>query len=201
MCFNRANINIKVLLKYLIAFCIYFFGFVNKSICQERMNATFGIGFPELTNIGMLYQHNQIQFGVNIGGWYYSDNLIGNYRATSISGDFYYHFAGFSELSKRCPWFFRTGLTYLNASSADKHLFLNCRTGRDLNVSEKFGLSISIGLTTRLFYFNKSEDGPDDVNNIFLLPGAGLSLFYRFGTNTKNQTVLRCRAISPRDSK
>ena len=155
-------------------------------MCQEKINTTFGVGFPELINVGMLYQHNQTQYGISIGGFYYSGDFIGQYFATSISGDFYYHFAGLSEFSKRRPWFFRTGITYFNASHLDKHLFLNCRLGRDFNESEKYGLSISIGFITRLYYFNKSEFESVDGSKIFLFPSAGLSLFYRFGTNKNN---------------
>jgi hypothetical protein len=179
------NKIIQVLINYSITICILFFGYFNQSICQEKINVVFGIGFPELINVGMLCQHNQAQYGINIGGWYYTNNFLGNFLVTSISGDFYYHFAGFSELSKRRPWYIRSGLTYFNASPEDKHLFLNCRLGRDFNYFNKFGLTISIGLITRLYYNYKNDIEQYDDNHLFLYPSAGLSYFYRIGNNFK----------------
>jgi hypothetical protein len=186
MNYNLIHIKTKFIGKYLFTSFIFIYSFFNETMCQEKINASLGIGFPELINVGVLYQHNQTQCGISFGGFHTSSYLLGDIFSYSISSDFYYHFAGNSKFSKRRPWLFRTGLTYFRASPMDVHILLNCRLGRDFNISETVGLCLSTGFIIRLYYFNSSNGEPIHNDKFFIFPSVGLSLFYRFGTNNKN---------------
>lgn len=148
---------------------------------QEKVNISIGIGLPELMNIGACFQFNQVQIGLSVG----SMPLGSSEKIISISGDFYYHFGGSSELSNRHPWYGRIGLDYLRdetKSFIDKYLFLNTRIGRDFNISKKFGIAIDVGAV-----FQLSNDvirkTPSHGMNLGIeypvLPSLGIGLFYR----------------------
>jgi hypothetical protein len=183
---KRANAFTQVPLKFAMAICFFMYVPVSHSTGQERIHVTSGIGFPDLLHVGMLYQHRQTQFGITIGGWYYSDELLGNFFVGSFSGDFFYHFAGITEFSERRPWYVRSGLDYFIASPEDRHLFLNNRIGRDFYSSGKFGLTLSIGFFIRLYSNDENTGDQHGDNQLFIFPSGGLSIFYRIGPKLKN---------------
>lgn len=149
---------------------------------QEKINLSLGLGFPELLNVGIRYQLEQKQLGIGIGympvmsvGFETTDN-----KMISVSSDFYYHFGGFSEFSKRRPWYLRSGIIYCNAAGGNDLLWLNLRSGRDINLSMKYGLSIDAGIILELFNEERRSD-PQLYSDLpsYLLPGIGLCIFYR----------------------
>src|SRR5271157_4343287 len=109
-----------------------FFSFCCQVFGQEKINVTWGIGFPELLNFGVRYEMGQAQIGVNYGSLPHT----GAEGFFSISSDAYYHFGGTTRLSERRPWYARIGLNYVRdetSSSIENDLFLNVRIGRDFN--------------------------------------------------------------------
>lgn len=150
------------------------------SFCQEKVNLSAGFGLPELLNLGIKYQLEQMQLGISVGTFPSEDKIF------CISGDVYYHFAGTSELSNRRPWYGRFGLTYLYDETdvlIDKYLYLDLRVGYDINFSKKFGIEVDAGL---VFQLSKEETRKKPKTGFFdldldfpLLPAFGVCFFYR----------------------
>ena len=157
-----------------ISYNFYLFG-------QEKLNISAGIGIPEMTNIGLKYQFEPMQFGFSLGLLPLSNETL-----FTLSGDIYYHFAGTSALSDRRPWFGRIGLAYLRDETdryIDKYLYLNARIGRDFNFLEKVGLAIDAGVGFEL-YNEETDKQPGNSDFSFnlefpVIPSLGIALFYR----------------------
>ncbi|SIN65344.1 hypothetical protein [Algoriphagus halophilus] len=180
--------NKSKVLTYLFLIITSLFSWINQVYGQEKLNISTGFGLPELLNIGMRYQIDQTQIGLSVG----SLPLGSNESVVSISGDFYYHFGGFSELSNRRPWFGRIGLNYLRdetESIIHKDFYLNTRIGRDFNISKKIGIEIGIGA---IFILSDKEINKNTSNSAGtwtggwtfdldfpVLPSLGIGLFYR----------------------
>jgi len=174
--------NKMQLLTYILLFITFLFSCNYRVFGQEDVNISTGFGFPELINIGVRYQSNQTQIGLSIGAM----PLGSNENIISISGDIYYHFGGFSELSNRRPWYGRIGLNYLrdeNENIIDKYFFLNTRLGRDFNISKKIGIEIDVGAIFRLSnkeIRKKPSSGWNiDTKPPVVFPSLGIGLFYR----------------------
>jgi len=165
----------------IILLITFIFNSDSQLIGQEKVNFSAGIGFPELLNLGLRYQLKQTQFGISFG-YMPSASFDNDNKMISIAGDFYYHFGGFSEFSQRRPWYFRSGLIYCNAAGGNDLLWLNCRLGRDINLTKKVGLSIDAGIVLELYNEEKRND-PQSYSDTptFILPGIGTCLFYRIG--------------------
>lgn len=151
----------------------------------QEFNLTGGFGTPEMLNVGGRVQVDQVQYGLNVGTnlGYKNDNF-------NVSGDFYYHFGGRSSLTDLQPWYVKTGLTYLwNEGEWEKrtNLLLVPRLGREINISEEFGVALEAGLMVLLVDRNqtKKERTPsvsgdlDLIGSGFIMPSAGLKVFYR----------------------
>ena len=149
---------------------------------QEKVNISTGIGFPELINLVVYYQHKQIQAGLGFGFYPESENN----NLISAFGDIFIHFAGSSELSNRRPWYGRVGLNYLRDENKDRiwiHHYLNLRFGRDFNISKKIGINIDGGVIFEQFskikYKESSGGSMFGPISFPLLPSVGIGLFYR----------------------
>ena len=148
---------------------------------QEKVNITTGIGLPEFLNIGLRFQLKQSQVGFSIGTW----PLASGEKIMSGSGDFLYHFGGFSELSNRRPWFGRIGVNYLRDETEyriDKYFYLNTRVGRDFNISKKIGITLDVGAIFQLgseTIRKKPSTGWNLDLEFPVLPSAGLGVFFR----------------------
>lgn len=148
---------------------------------QEKVNISAGIGLPELINVGVRYQIDQMQIGISFGSVPVKDESL-----ISVSGDIFYHFAGLSEFSNRRPWYGRVGLVYLRDETntfIKKYLFLNSRVGRDFNVSEKIGVQIDAGVIFQLYndqVKKEPSNGWDFDLNFPVFPSFGAGIYYRF---------------------
>jgi len=142
---------------------------------QEKVNISAGIGLFETLNIGVRYQFNQSQFGLSIGTWPpEADSWLDLSGLISISGDFYYHFGGYSEFSDLQPWYGRIGLDFVRVGWNDEienNLQSHFRIGRDFYFSRAFGFSLDAGVG--FFILNETEMSP-------VLPAMGACVFYRF---------------------
>jgi hypothetical protein len=168
---------------YLFLFIVISFNYGNEVFGQEKVNLSIGVGSPELYNIGVRYQLEQAQIGISYGiipGYY-------NGRVFSISGDLYIHFGGNSKFSERHPWYFRIGISYLRDETSytiHKYTYLPIRVGRDINFSKKIGMAIDLGVVIEL---NDKEIQKQPTssfwsfleNDTSILPGLGITLFYR----------------------
>ncbi len=173
--------NMKALPRILLIIA-FSFSSSNQSFGQKMVDISTGIGVPELLNIGVRLQLDQIQIGFNIGSFPSEDRSY-----SSTSGDLYYHFAGHSKLSNRWAWYGRGGInyqrreltkpTYPNYHWSSKELFLNLRIGRDINFSPTIGISIDAGASFSLFYEHIGYKGFGF--HFPVLPSLGATFFIR----------------------
>lgn len=153
----------------------------NQVFAQEKINISAGIGLPELLNIGVRYQLDQAQIGLKVG------SLPGNNdKLFSLSGDIYYHFGGLSDLSIRRPWYSKIGLNFFRDETEYtifKYLYLDCRIGKDINLSKKMGINLDAGLGVQLILDKVKKKESYSWFNLDLsfpvIPTLGLCLFYR----------------------
>ena len=171
---SGGHLHILVLLIILLFCC------GKPSFGQETINLSIGFSMPDGINAGIHFQPKQSQIRFGFGMMPLKEESF-----ISFSSDFYYHFAGSSELSDRRPWYGRIGLIYLRDETKyviDKSLYLNPRIGRDFNISERIGIDVDVGMIFRLFH---EEIDKEPSSNWFIgldfpiLPGFGISLFYR----------------------
>jgi len=153
----------------------FLFSFGGQMSGQEKVNVSAGIGYLETLNIGIRYQLDQSQIGLSIGTWPSEAGSWFDWNSLiSISGDFYYHFGGFSEFSDLQPWYGRIGLNFLRIGWDDgieNNLEPHFRIGRDFYFNRAFGFSLDAGVG--FFIVNESELGP-------VVPALGTCFFYRF---------------------
>jgi len=140
---------------------------------QKKANISFGIGFPELINVGIKYQvSDQTKIGFSIGYWPPSKpDWLGYNNLISLSGDFYYHFGGSSDFPGMRPWYGRIGLNIIFDLPSDYHILsedIFLRTGRDIYFDENNGISLDGGFGVNFY----------DYTNLF--PAFGICYFHRF---------------------
>jgi len=142
---------------------------------QEKVNISIGAGYLETLNIGLRYQFNQSQIGLSIGTWPSDPGSWFDWNSlVSVSGDFYYHFGGFSEFSDLRPWYGRIGLDYLRIGwddGVENDLEPHFRIGRDFYLNRSFGFSLDAGVG--FFIINETGFSP-------VVPALGTCFFFRF---------------------
>ncbi len=156
----------------------------NHSQAQE-VNLTGGIGQPEMLNVGVRLQYDQVQIGVNAG-----TNLAYKNSNFDVSGEFYYHFGGRSSYTSLQPWYAKAGLTYLSSEGdweKRTNLVLVPRLGREFNITSEFGIALEAGIMVMLIDNNqakKERTGSvsgdlDLIGSEVLMTSAGVKIFYR----------------------
>jgi len=165
-------------LGYLLLIITLFFMGGTHLTGQEKINVAAGFGVPEFLNIAVRYQFRQSQLGVGFG------TLPGQNRNFTISGEYFYHFGGSSELSIQRPWYGKISFVYLQEESETKFAsdsFLCLRVGRNFNISKKVGIMIDAGAAVTLFHkrTKKDPDASDWDLHSPVWPGIGIGLFYR----------------------
>lgn len=166
---NKLKKWLVVLLMAVMLCCI-----LRQSSGQGKVSLAAGVGLPELINIGLRYQlADQAKAGFSVGwwppsqpGWFSWGHLF------SISGDFFIHFGGSSELTELRPWFARIGINYVCDSDEPWFLPVYLRIGRELNLDTDNGLSIDAGAG---YNINHNATGVTPV-----MPVVGVSYFHRF---------------------
>jgi hypothetical protein len=164
----------------LMLFGLFSFIYVSQVHAQEKVNISAGLGMPDFLNVGIRYQLKQAQIGIGFGCMPLKDESL-----ISVSGDYYYHFGGLSELSKRRPWYGRAGLIYVRDETEtliDKYLYFDLRIGRDINISKKIGIAIDAGADIQLLNAEvrkKPADYWDIGIDVPVIPAIEIGLFYR----------------------
>ena len=152
---------------------------------QQDFNLTAGTGIPEMVNVGVRMQVDQVQYGVALGisPGYKNENF-------NVSGDFYYHFGGRSYQTDLQPWYGKGGITYMHSEGEWEkrmNLLFVPRLGREFNVTPQFGIALEAGIMLMLIDRNtakKEKTGVvsgdlDLIGSDFVLPSAGLKIYYR----------------------
>ncbi|MBC8321006.1 MAG: hypothetical protein H8E34_09810 [Bacteroidetes bacterium] len=143
-----------------------------------KINIAAGFGFPEFLNIGVRYQFSQNQLGVCFG------TLPGQHTNFAISGEYFYHFGGLSNLSTQRPWYAKLGFTYYREESEKFTLtddYLSLRVGRVFNISKKLGIMVDAGAFFTVYSKKiKKDPNASDWNlESPVWPSFGMGLFYR----------------------
>ena len=148
---------------------------------SQEINIITGLGSPELLNAGIKIQSEQFQFGLSAGML----GINANDGVRAVTGDFYFHFGGYSDLTDLPPWYMRLGATYLKDEweyEIDKYIYLNTKIGRDFNFTETFGAQFDLGLSFQLDH-NEIQKKPHNGWNFDfefpVLPAFGLEFFWR----------------------
>ncbi len=173
---SKISAYILLIVSFLFMYCVKIYG-------QGKVNISAGFGVPELYHVGVSRQLDQTQIGFSIG------LLPEKKPILSVLGVVYYHFGGTSKLSKRRPWYVRSGLTYLRTEDEyiiDQSGYIGSRIGRNLNISKKFGIDIDAGIMFEVWH-KETEKEPRPCSGWFcdwelempVYPGIGVRLFYR----------------------
>lgn len=168
-------------------FGLLFLFSANITVAQGEFNLTGGAGTPEMVNVGFKIQLDQYQYGLSIGTspGYKNENF-------NASADFYYHFAGRSQQTDLPPWYGKAGITYMHSEGEWEkrmNLLFVPRLGREFNVTPQFGVALEAGLMLMLVDRNTAKKERTDavtgdldlIGSGFILPSAGLKIFYRLG--------------------
>jgi hypothetical protein len=163
-----------------VLFCLFSFYSGSQIFGQDNLNLSAGFGFPELLNIGLHYQLGQVNTGLRIGFLPVKDE-----RSIAVSGDVSYHYGGSSKYTNIRPWYGEAGFAYLrgeNESRLEKYWYLILGVGRDLNISERFGISIDGGLGVQMKHavIDKVPQGSWQFNfEVPVMPVPGICFFWR----------------------
>ncbi|MBN2614767.1 MAG: hypothetical protein JXR71_03665 [Bacteroidales bacterium] len=146
---------------------------------QGKAVISAGFGIPELLNVGAQYQFHQCQLGFSVGTF-----PVSGRKLMSISGDFRYHFAGYSDVTSLRTFYGKLGLTYLSNDVAGKighYVYLNTRIGNDFNITHKFGITVDIGVLYEIDQkiIQVSNDCWYLPMNWRISPSVGIGLFYK----------------------
>lgn len=161
------NLNDLIRLTTLTIIMIGMMGlFTTHLKAQNTLNITAGYSLMEGKNIGVRYQLDQMQIGLVVGTGL--DNATVNNKSFSVSGDWYYHFHGVSNLSIRRLWYGKVSISYFTGNMYDsygKGLYISACAGRDFNISKRLGIDLEAGLSSG--------------GHIPIYPYLGVSLFFR----------------------
>ena len=141
-----------------------------------------GSGYIDLLNAGIKFEYRQMQAGLTVGtAW------IDRKVSYTSSVDLFYHFAGKTKGVEIRPWYFRNGLHLFSnedGASINKIWFLKTRVGKDINLTDAFGLFIEAGTMFRVWQSYTDKDPADEkeakVTFPACQPGFGGGIFYRF---------------------
>jgi len=154
---------------------------------QGKVSLSAGLGIPELINVGIQYRIEQAQIGIGFGyfpssGFGYDPLSILSWGTLkSLSGDIYYHFGKLPKSSDLIdhPWYARLGFAYTREERSDNDnsvFFLSPRIGRDINISNRVGIGIDLGIN--IVHYLSDPSVPYFLS-LFGLPGIGIRAFCR----------------------
>ena len=159
---------------HLGSFCCVLLFWSYSLFSQQCIEANIGVGVPDFVALGGRFQQSQMQVEFKYGIWPGADMPI-----QTFSGNVYLHFLGSSAYSSRKPWFGMMGYTYYDQSKNDayiRHNFLNFRLGREINFSERVGLTIGAGV---LYELTEDTKGASEWGESKIWPSLDISIFYK----------------------
>lgn len=151
---------------------------------QNKLDVTFGFGFPELLHLGCRAQTSaQSQLGITYGQLADEGSL--NY---SVSADVYLHFGKQGKHATRKLWYYRAGINMNSESekvNQDVYWYFDNRMGKDFYFSRRLGATVDLGLAILLTHNVKNEQPTGGFFSggefeLPLLPAFTTNLFYRF---------------------
>lgn len=157
--------------------------FSNNVSAQFKLNASAGVGFFELINVGLGIEVRHTQINFSVGRW--PNNRSKNHKTFVI--DYIYHFGGKPNLTDRRPWFFKLGFIFFKNESLfykNNYKFFHSRIGRNFNLNNHVGVAFDLGFNWFLRHHRyeiATEITRRQGIDFLVFPAGGLRVFYRIG--------------------
>ena len=126
-----------------------------QSFAQKPLEASAGIGLPEMIHVGLKYGMGETKWGLTLGGI-----PAGSSSIFTMGTDFYRHFGHNSDEMDGSTWFINFGINYLKENSEyaiEKWLFLKGRIGRSFYLSPAASIDAGLGLMYEVHHKRKEK--------------------------------------------
>ena len=158
---------------------VLFIAITGQSHGQKRGDISLGMGFPELSSVGIRYQvFPQFRTGI-CAGWLPGTTFkSGGWNSlVSLSGDLYYHFGRISLFPERRIFYVNTGINFIQEKPINwKENWWNyyVRMGCEIHSTRRYGINIHGGV---IYNLNPEKNWARLER---FLPAIGANIFYRF---------------------
>ena len=151
-------------------------------IRSKSIRPIIGMSIPELLHIGVRYQMDDLQYGLNIGSFPADNESIITYSADVI-----WHMFGEKNALKDKPWYGKIGYTFMREETEfeiNTWSYAHMRFGHEFALSNFLALHIDAGLMFELQH-DEIEKKPRNswLNfdfNFPVLPSIGITTAYSF---------------------
>lgn len=151
-------------------------------IRSKSIRPIIGMSIPELLHIGVRYQIDDLQYGLNIGSFPAENESIITYSADVI-----WHMFGEKNALNDKPWFGKLGFTFMREETdfeINTWSYAHLRFGHEFALSKFIALHIDAGLMFELQH-DEIEKKPRNswLNfdfNFPVLPSIGITTAYSF---------------------
>lgn len=151
-------------------------------IRSKSIRPIIGMSIPELLHIGVRYQMDDLQYGLNIGSFPAENESIITYSADVI----WHMFGGKNALNDK-PWYGKLGFTFMREETdfeINTWSYAHLRFGHEFALSNFIALHIDAGLMFELQH-DEIEKKPRNswLNfdfNFPVLPSIGITTAYSF---------------------
>lgn len=149
---------------------------------DKALDLVAGYGFPEMLHIGFNASISaRSTLGFNAGA------RASGFEAVQVTIDHQFNVASSKKFEARPTWYFGDRLTYFhqdNSARVWRVLYLTPVIGRHMNISDRFGLNIDLGIYIILWEkSNRCSAGCDvygrEEFTDFFSPSGRLQVFYR----------------------
>jgi hypothetical protein len=162
---------------------IIFLSAIHSALAQDKdLDLVVGIGFPEMVHIGFNAAISpKSALGFNAGA-----NPSG-FEAVQVTIEHLFNVASSKKFEARPTWYFGQRLTFFhedNSTRVWRLLYLTPAIGRHMNISDRFGLNLDLGIFIILWEkTNRCSTGCDGNGwrefTDFFSPTGRLQIFYR----------------------
>jgi hypothetical protein len=161
--------------------------FCHAQSIPERFDINGGISASDFINVGMRYEFNQNQVGINIG--------VKPEKYTIKSLSYYRHTFGKSKHTTLKPWFAKAAVSYFKDTQEppftnifQRTIIARLHAGRHIYFSKRIGFMFAVGPIYRISFKREYKNGgtlPGKMPNDFFPASIDLALFFKPMVNQK----------------
>ncbi len=152
-------------------------------IRSESIRPLIGFSIPELLHIGVRYQVDDMQYGLNVGPF----SMVDNISNMTYSADIMWHLFGTRNAMNDKPWYGKLGYTFMREETEyeiNKWSYAHMRFGYEFAFTKSLALQIDAGLMFQVMH-QEIEKKPKtswlDFDFEFpVLPSIGITTAYSF---------------------
>jgi hypothetical protein len=158
-------------------------GYGQRLTFKQRTQITAGLSTTDAANLGARYRIKQSQLWCNIGL-----SAIGrNNHFITVGPAFSQHLWGTSKKTDLKPWYLKLAMTGVDYSLQTTRIFAEraqilyakVHLGRDFNITQRAGVTFSIGPSARIFHkWNRPDDQPRTID-LINFASFDLNIYYR----------------------